>query len=65
MEITQQVRDYAAALAEKEAGMEEMSEKFRALGGEVCVEEEWAGPVTEQAGNRGKFIGLLERNDYG
>jgi phosphomethylpyrimidine synthase len=40
MEITQQVRDYAAKLAEKEAGMAEMSEKFRALGGEVYVEEE-------------------------
>jgi phosphomethylpyrimidine synthase len=51
MEITQQVRDYAAKLAEKETlssseaveqtrkqGMEEMSEKFRALGGEVYVE---------------------------
>jgi phosphomethylpyrimidine synthase len=40
MEITQQVRDHAAALKEKEAGMAEMSEKFRALGGEVYVEEE-------------------------
>jgi phosphomethylpyrimidine synthase len=52
MEITQQVRDHAAKLAEKEAlssseaveqarkqGMAEMSEKFRALGGEVYVEE--------------------------
>ena len=52
MEITQQVRDYAAKLAEKELlssseaveqtkkqGMEEMSEKFRALGGEVYVKE--------------------------
>ena len=53
MEITQQVRDYAAKLAEKEAlssseaveqtrkqGMEEMSTKFRAMGGEVYVKEE-------------------------
>ncbi|MFZ1070491.1 MAG: phosphomethylpyrimidine synthase ThiC [Methyloceanibacter sp.] len=53
MEITQQVRDYAAALAEKEQvssseavdlarerGMAEMSEKFREMGGEVYVEEE-------------------------
>jgi phosphomethylpyrimidine synthase len=38
MEITQQVRDYAAKLAAKEQGMAEMSEKFRALGGEVYVE---------------------------
>jgi phosphomethylpyrimidine synthase len=53
MEITQQVRDYAAKLKEKEPlssseaveqvrklGMAEMSEKFRELGNEVYVEEE-------------------------
>lgn len=40
MEITQQVRDYAATLAEKEARMVEMSEKFRAGGSEVYVAEE-------------------------
>jgi phosphomethylpyrimidine synthase len=40
MEITQQVRDYAAKLAEKERGMAEMSEKFRQMGGEVYIEEE-------------------------
>jgi phosphomethylpyrimidine synthase len=40
MEITQQVRDYAAALAEKERGMEEMSEKFKEMGGEVYVGED-------------------------
>jgi phosphomethylpyrimidine synthase len=41
MEITQQVRDHAAKLAEEERqrGMAEMSEKFRAMGGEVYVEE--------------------------
>ncbi len=50
MEITQQVRDYAAKLAEKEMlssseaveqtrkqGMAEMSEKFREMGGDVYV----------------------------
>jgi phosphomethylpyrimidine synthase len=50
MEITQQVRDYAAKLAEKEAlssseaveqarkqGMQEMSEKFIEMGSEVYV----------------------------
>jgi phosphomethylpyrimidine synthase len=37
MEITREVRDYAAKLAEKEAGMEEMSAKFRAAGGEVYI----------------------------
>jgi phosphomethylpyrimidine synthase len=39
MEITQQVRDYAARLKEKETGMAEMSAKFRDMGGEVYVEE--------------------------
>jgi phosphomethylpyrimidine synthase len=43
MEITQQVRDYAAALKEKEQGMAEMSAKFRALGGEVYVEDREKG----------------------
>ena len=40
MEITQQVRDYAAKLAEKEQDIVEMSEKFRAGGSEVYVAEE-------------------------
>ena len=35
--MTQQVRDYAAKLAEKERGMAETSEKFIASGGEVCL----------------------------
>jgi phosphomethylpyrimidine synthase len=37
MKITQDVRDYAATLNDKEAGMAEMSEKFKAMGGEVYV----------------------------
>jgi phosphomethylpyrimidine synthase len=37
MEITQQVRDYAAKQNEKEAGMAAMSQKFREMGGEVYV----------------------------
>ena len=42
MEITQQVRDYAAKLNETpemaaQVGMEEMSEKFREMGGEVYI----------------------------
>jgi phosphomethylpyrimidine synthase len=42
MEITQQVRDYAAKLNETpematEKGMEEMSAKFREMGGKVYV----------------------------
>ncbi len=40
MKITQDVRDYAATLNEKEAGMAEMSEKFRQMGSEVYVDAE-------------------------
>ena len=40
MEITQQVRDYAAKLNEKQAGMDQMSEKFKELGNEVYVPAE-------------------------
>jgi len=47
MKITQDVRDYAATLNEKEAGMAEMSEKFRQMGSEVYVD---AGAV--KASNR-------------
>jgi phosphomethylpyrimidine synthase len=38
MKITQDVRDYAATLNERDAGMAEMSEKFREMGSEVYVE---------------------------
>jgi phosphomethylpyrimidine synthase len=38
MKITQDVRDYAATLNDKEAGMAEMSEKFRAMGEKVYVD---------------------------
>ncbi|HYD88642.1 MAG TPA: phosphomethylpyrimidine synthase ThiC [Vitreimonas sp.] len=37
MKITQDVRDYAKAKAEREAGMQEMSAKFRDGGGEIDV----------------------------
>ncbi len=40
MKITQDVRDYAATLPDKEAGMAAMSEKFRQMGGEVYVDAE-------------------------
>ena len=40
MKITQDVRDYAATLNDKEAGMAEMSEKFKALGEQVYVDAE-------------------------
>jgi phosphomethylpyrimidine synthase len=37
MKITQDVRDYAKAKEAQEAGMAEMSEKFREAGGEISV----------------------------
>jgi phosphomethylpyrimidine synthase len=40
MKITQDVRDYAATLNDKEQGMAQMSEKFRQLGNQVYVEAE-------------------------
>ncbi len=38
MKITQDVRDYAAKLNEKQEGMDQMSEKFKELGNEVYVD---------------------------
>ena len=38
MKITQDVRDYAATLNDQQVGMEQMSEKFKAMGGEVYVD---------------------------
>jgi len=38
MKLTQDVRDYAATLNDKEQGMAQMSEKFRQLGNEVYVD---------------------------
>jgi phosphomethylpyrimidine synthase len=63
MEITQQVRDYAAKLNEKqvevakettvvdpEAGMAEMSQKFRDMGGEVYVDADKAKAANKALG---------------
>ncbi|HET6390011.1 phosphomethylpyrimidine synthase ThiC [Hyphomicrobium sp.] len=38
MKITQDVRDYAATLNDKEVGMAEMSEKFKAMGEQLYVD---------------------------
>ena len=38
MKITQDVRDYAKGLNDKEAGMAQMSEKFKAMGEQVYVD---------------------------
>ena len=40
MKITHEVRDYAGRLNEKQAGMEEMADKFAALGDQLYVDEE-------------------------
>jgi phosphomethylpyrimidine synthase len=39
MKITQDVRDYAATLNDKEQGMAQMSEKFQQMGSEVYVDQ--------------------------
>jgi phosphomethylpyrimidine synthase len=40
MKITQDVRDYAAKLNDKELGMANMSEKFREMGGKLYIDAE-------------------------
>ena len=40
MKITQDVRDYAATLNDKEIGMSAMSEKFMEMGGQLYVDAE-------------------------
>ncbi|MDP2621114.1 MAG: phosphomethylpyrimidine synthase ThiC [Hyphomicrobiales bacterium] len=47
MKITQDVRDYAATLNDKEAGMAEMAEKFREMGSKVYVDAEAAKESNE------------------
>jgi phosphomethylpyrimidine synthase len=40
MKITQDVRDYAAQLNDKEQGMAQMSATFKAMGSEVYLDAE-------------------------
>jgi len=47
MKITQDVRDFAARLNDKEQGMAEMSKKFRDMGGQVYVDAEEAKAANE------------------
>jgi phosphomethylpyrimidine synthase len=42
MKITQNVRDYAATMNDKEQGMADMSKKFLDMGAEVYVDKEQA-----------------------
>ncbi len=48
MEITKQVRDYAARLNDKQAGMDEMSQKFRDLGGDIYVDADTTKKANEE-----------------
>jgi phosphomethylpyrimidine synthase len=50
MKITQDVRDYAATLNEKQAGMDQMSAKFNEMGGKVYVEAEKAKAANKELG---------------
>ncbi|MFM9848164.1 MAG: phosphomethylpyrimidine synthase ThiC [Hyphomicrobiaceae bacterium] len=50
MKITQDVRDYAAKMNEKDAGMAAMSEKFRDMGGQVYVDAEKVKQSNEALG---------------
>ena len=52
MKITQDVRDYAATLNSKEAGMSEMSEKFREMGGNVYIDADKADAEAVKQSNR-------------
>ncbi len=56
MEITQQVRDYAAKLAEKEAGTEEMSAKFCDMGCEVYVKGDVYSLFASDAGQPAEAV---------
>jgi phosphomethylpyrimidine synthase len=38
MKITQDVRDYAASLNDKEQGMAQMSQKFKEMGSDVYLD---------------------------
>jgi phosphomethylpyrimidine synthase len=49
MKITQDVRDYAATLNDKEQGMAQMSKKFLDLGAEVYVDKREADKAANKA----------------
>ena len=58
MKISQEVRDYAAAQT-IEVGMADMSENFRAKGGEICLKREEAGctsPISQRYRSASDFI---------
>ena len=59
MKITQDVRDYAATLNDKEQGMAQMSEKFGQLGSEVYVD---TAAVKESIGRCEGALASLRRH---
>ena len=64
MKITQDVRDYAAKLNDKEQGMAQMSEKFMEMGGEVYVEAERVKAANDALG-RACGVGGSASTSYG
>ncbi len=50
MKITQDVRDYAAMMNDKEAGMDAMSEKFKEMGGQLYLDADRVKKANEALG---------------
>ena len=68
MKITQDVRDYAATLNDKEAGMAEMSDKFNAMGQQVYIDaDKVKAPHTtaldSEAAHAAKNAGLVKESN--
>ncbi len=53
MKITQDVRDYAKTLNDQQAGMDEMSAKFKDMGGQVYVDADAAKAAAVKESNKG------------
>ena len=53
MKITQDVRDYAKTLNDQQAGMDEMSAKFKEMGAKVYVDAEAVKAEAVKASNKG------------
>jgi phosphomethylpyrimidine synthase len=58
MKITQDVRDYAATLNDKEVGMAQMSKKFRDMGGEAIANGD---DVSDEAGSKHLFQSAIDQ----
>jgi phosphomethylpyrimidine synthase len=53
MKITQDVRDYAKTLNDQQAGMDEMSAKFKEMGGKVYIDAEAVKAEAVKVSNKG------------